>query len=179
MLPRRRSIFRIWNGCGNVHQRRDVANRTDVDLAARKESHGAAEVDGEAALHAAEDHAFDAVAGFEFLFQLVPGRFAARAVARQHRFAGRILDAVDVDFDGVADVEVGLLAGRCELAQRHAAFALKADVNHGHVILDSRNGALHHLAFEGFVFAAEAFVEEGREIVAGRECGTCHEYRVS
>ena len=53
-----------------------------------QEGHGAAEVDGEAALHAAEDHAFDAVAGCEFLFELVPGGFAARAVARQHRFAG-------------------------------------------------------------------------------------------
>ena len=35
--------------------------------------------------------------------------------------------------------------------------------------------ALHHLAFEGFVLAAEAFVEEGREIVAGRECRGRHE----
>ena len=144
-----------------------------------QEGHGAAEVDGEAALHAAEDHAFDAVAGFEFLLELVPRGFAAGAVARQHRFAGAVLDAVDIDFDLVADLEVGLLARRCELAQRNAAFALQADVDHGHVILDPRNGALHHLAFEGFVLAAEAFVEEGREIVAGRECRGRHKVCVS
>src|SRR6185437_7878173 len=54
-----------------------------------------------------------------------------------------------------------------------------ADVDDGHVILDARNGALHHLAFEGFVLAAEAFVEEGREIVAGRECRGRHECLVS
>ena len=78
-----------------VHQRLDVADRADVDLAAGKEGDGAAEVDGEAALDPAEDHALDAVAGFEFLFELVPRGFAAGAVARQHRFAGGILDPVD------------------------------------------------------------------------------------
>ncbi len=51
-------------GLRQVHQRPDVADRADVDLAARQEGHGAAEVDGEAALHAAEDHALDAVAGW-------------------------------------------------------------------------------------------------------------------
>ena len=64
-----------------VHQRADVADRADVDLAAGQEGHGAAEVDGEAALDPAEDHAVDAVAGFEFLLELVPGGFAAGAVA--------------------------------------------------------------------------------------------------
>ena len=38
-----------------AHQRGDVAHRTDVDLAARQEGHGAAEVDGEAALDPAVD----------------------------------------------------------------------------------------------------------------------------
>ena len=174
ILPRRRSIFRIWNGCGTSISGLDVADRPDVDLAARKEGDGAAEIDGEAALHPAEDHALDAVAGGEFALELVPGGFAARAVARQHRFAGRILDPVDVDLDLVADLHVGLLARRGELAQRDPALALQADVDDGHVILDARDLARHHLAFEGFVLAAEAFVEEGREIVAGRECGCRH-----
>ena len=40
-----------------VHQRRDVADRTDVDLRARQEGHGAVEVDGEAALDLVEDDA--------------------------------------------------------------------------------------------------------------------------
>ena len=101
-----------------VHQRLDVADRADVDLASGKEGHGAAKVDGEAALDAAEDHAVDAVAGLEFLLELVPRGFAARAVARQHRFALRVLDAVDIDLDLVADLELGLLARRGKLAQR-------------------------------------------------------------
>ena len=121
-----------------VHQRADVAHRADVDLAAGQEGHGAAEVDGEAALDPAEDHAVDALALFEFLLELVPGGFAAGAVAAQHRFALRILDAVDIDFDFVADLELGLLARRGEFAQRDAAFALQADVDDREVILDRR-----------------------------------------
>ena len=74
----------------------------------------------------------------EFLLQLVPGGFAAGAVAAEHRFALRILDAVDIDFDFVADVELGLLARRGEFAQRDAAFALQADVDDRQVILDAR-----------------------------------------
>jgi len=157
-----------------VHQRTDVADRADVDLAAGQESDGAAEVDGEAALHSPEDHALDAVAGLEFLFELVPGGFAAGTVARQHRFAGAILDPVDIDLDLVADLELRFLAGSGELAKRHSALALQSDVDHRKIILDARDDALHHLAFEGFVLAAEAFVEELREIVAGRECRGRH-----
>ena len=42
-----------------MHQRGDVADRADVDLAARQEGHGAVEIDGEAALDLVEDDAFD------------------------------------------------------------------------------------------------------------------------
>ena len=41
----------------DVHQRGDVADRADVDLAARQEGHGAVEIDGEAALDLVEDDA--------------------------------------------------------------------------------------------------------------------------
>src|SRR6185369_1998524 len=157
-----------------VHQRLDVAHRADVNLRTGQEGDGAAEIDGEAALDPAEDHALDAVAGRELALELVPRGFAARAVARQHRFAGRIFDPIDIDLDLIADLELGLLARSCEFAQRDPALRLQADVDDGHVVLDARDGALHHLAFKGFVFAAEAFVEEGREIVAGRECRGRH-----
>ena len=108
----------------DFHQRADVADRADVDLAAGQEGHGAAEVDGEAALDSAEDHAFDAVAGLENSFsRLVPCGFAAGAVARQHRFAMRILDPVDIDLDGVADVK-SRLSGPA-LRTRAAALGLR------------------------------------------------------
>ena len=57
MLPRRRSILRIWKGSSLLSKRRDVAHRADVDLAARQERDRAAEIDREAALDPAEDRA--------------------------------------------------------------------------------------------------------------------------
>src|SRR3546814_19005517 len=67
------------------HQRGHVTHRADIDLAARQERHRARKIDGEAALHAAEDHAFDALLGFKLLFKRVPCGFAAGAVASKQR----------------------------------------------------------------------------------------------
>jgi hypothetical protein len=139
-----------------------------------QEGDGAGQVDGEAALHAAEDHALDARGAGELGLELVPGGFAAGTVARQHRLAMHVLDAVDIDLDGVADLQIGLLAGRCELAEPDAAFGLQADVDDGHVVLDTGDGALDDAAFEAFVLAAERFIEERREILAGRVCRSGH-----
>src|SRR5690606_2346213 len=44
-----------------VHERGDVADRTDVDLRTRQEGDGAVQIDGEAALDLVEDDAFDAL----------------------------------------------------------------------------------------------------------------------
>ena len=93
-------------GLRRVHQRADVADRADVDLAARQEGHGAAEVDGEAALHPAEDGALDRLVLVERLLEAGPALLAAGLLARQHRLAQRVLDALEVDLDGVADLEL-------------------------------------------------------------------------
>ena len=89
-----------------------------------------------------------------------------------------VLDAVDIDLDLVADVELGLLAGGSEFAQRHAPFGFEADVDDGHVVFDAGDGAFDDLAFKAFVFAAEMFVEERREIVAGGICRSGHKKSV-
>ena len=94
-----------------VHQRRDVADRADVDLRARQEGHRAVEIDGEAALDLVEDDAVDLLVVVEGLLELAPAFLAARLVARQHGFAERILDAVEEHLDLVADLEVALAAG--------------------------------------------------------------------
>ena len=73
----------------------------------------------------------DLLVVLERLFQLAPAFLAARLVARQHRFAERILDAFEIDFDGVADFDLGVAAGAGEFAQRHAAFGFQADVDDG------------------------------------------------
>src|SRR5208337_328551 len=67
----------------HVHQRRDVAHRPDVDLAARQKGHGAVEVDGEAALDLVEDDALDLLVLLEGLLELDPALLAAGLVARQ------------------------------------------------------------------------------------------------
>ena len=105
----------------HVHQRADVAHRADVDLAARQEGHGAVEVDGEAALDLVEDHALDALVGLERLLELDPALLAARLVARQHRFAERVLDALDIDLDLVADLDRPVAAGAGEFLEGDAA----------------------------------------------------------
>ena len=115
----------------HVHQRRDVADRTDVDLRARQEGHRAIEIDGEAALDLIEDDALDLLLGVEGLLELAPAFLAARLVARQHRFTERVLDALEIDLDLVADLEIVCRPGAREFAQRDAAFGLEADVDDG------------------------------------------------
>ena len=168
-------------GLRNVHQRGDIAHGADIDLAAGQERDGAVEIDGEAALDAAEDHAFDALAFAEFIFQLVPCGFAACAVARQHRFAIGILDPVDIDFDFVADLQAMVLTGGGELAQRHAAFRLQTDVDDGLVVFDCSDRALDDAAFESAVNgsgAAQRFVEKCRKIIAAGKCRRGHKSNV-
>src|ERR1700742_906004 len=68
-----------------AHQRADVAHRADVDLRARQEGRGAAQVDGEAALHAPDDRAhYRLVLGVD-AFQAGPGLLAAGLVAADDR----------------------------------------------------------------------------------------------
>ena len=147
----------------DVHQRRDVADRADVDLTARQEGHGAVEIDGEAALDLVEDDAGDLLVVLERGFQLAPAFLAPRLVARQHRFAERVLDALQIDFDLVADLEIGLASGPGEFAQRHAAFGLQTDVDDGHVFFDADDLALDDGTFLQ-VSAAECFVEQLGEV---------------
>ena len=93
-----------------AHQRADVAHRADVDLAAGQEGHGAAEVDGEAALDPAEDHAVDALLRLERLLEVGPGLLAPRLLARQDDGAVAVLVALDEELDDVAGLDLGLLA---------------------------------------------------------------------
>ena len=132
----------------HVHQRRHVADRPDVDLRARQEGHGAVEIDGEAALDLIEDDAGHLLLIVEGLLQLAPAFLAPRLVARQHRFAERVLDALKVDLDGVADLDVGLAAGGGEFAQCDAPFGFGADVDDGHILFDADDLALDDGAFQ-------------------------------
>ena len=150
-----------------VHQRADIAHRAHIDLAAGKERDGAVEIDGEAALDAAEDHAFDAGDFVEGALELAPAFLAARLVARQHGFAERVLDALEIDLDLVADRDLGRDARHGEFFERHAAFGLQADIDHGEIVFDRHDRAGDDGAF-GRRAADEALFQHGREIVAAR-----------
>src|SRR5580658_11519 len=137
----------------DVHQRRDVAHRADVDLAARQERHRAVEIDGEAALDLVEDDAIDLLALLERLLELDPAFLAARLVARDDGLAERVLDALEIDLDLVADLRGGIAAMIGEFLQRDPAFGLQTDVDQRHVFFDRDDAAFDDRAFEGFVLA--------------------------
>ena len=150
----------------DIHQRADVADRADVDLAARQEGDGAFEVDGEAALDAAEDHAFDALVRIRHLLEAGPGFLAAGLVTRQNGLAHRILDALQVDFDGVADLDFRRLARLGEFLDGDLAFGLQTDIDDRKVVLDGDDAALDHTAFGGGVVGI-ALGEERFEVFTG------------
>ncbi len=130
-----------------VHQRADIAHWPNVDLRAREKCHGAIQIDGEAALDAAEDHAGDALFIVEGLLQTNPAFLAAGLVAAQHRFAERIFDALQIDLDRVADIDVRRLARHREFLEGHTAFGLQSDIDDGEIILDGDDGAADDRAF--------------------------------
>ena len=99
--------FQDLEGLLIVHQRRHVADRTNVDLRTRQEGHGAVEIDGEAALDLIEDDALHLFVVLEGLFELAPAFLAARLVAREHGFAERIFNPFEIDLDGIADLDLG------------------------------------------------------------------------
>jgi len=149
-----------------AHERADVAHRADVDLRARQEGRGAAQVDGEAALNAAHDRTHDGFVLFVDAFQTGPGFFATGLVAADHRFAHGVFDALEEDLDGVAHLQ-GRLAvfADAEFLHRHATFGLQTDVDDGEVLFDADHGALDDGAFHE-VTAAHRGVEQRGEIVA-------------
>lgn len=155
-----------FEGLRVVHQRGHVADRTDVDLRTRQEGDGAVEIDGEATLDLVEDDAFDAFAGFELHFQAHPAFFAASLFARENSFAKRVFDALNVDFDFVADLERAVLGLRAEFLQSDAAFDLQTDVDNGDVLFDGRDDALGNIAF-GKIGLREGFFEKRCEIITG------------
>src|SRR6266702_2033930 len=148
-----------------VHQRRNVADRTDVDLRARQERHGTVEVDGEAALDLVEDDASDLFVVLERLLKLAPALFAAGLVTRQHGFAECVLDAIEEHFHLVADLDLAVTARAGKFAQRDAALGLQANVDDGHVLFNC-----NHLALDdGALLQAatcEGLVEHRGEIIA-------------
>ena len=84
-----------------------------------------------------------------------------------HGLAERILDALDIDLDLVADLERPVAAGAGEFLERDAAFGLQTDVDDRDILLDRDD-----LALDDGPFAERRtrrrFIEKRGEILAGR-----------
>ena len=154
-----------------AHQRAHIAHRTDIDLRAGQEGHGAAEIDGEPALDAAIDRAVDAHLRFERLLERGPGLLAAGLLARQHDRAVTVLVPLDEQLDDVAGLHFRLGAGRAEFLEGNAALALQTDIDDGEFVGQANDAASDDGAVKAAVLA-EGLVEQGRKIFVGtRGCG--------
>ena len=148
-----------------AHQRADVADGADIDLAAGQERDGAAEVDGEAALDPAVDRAIDALLRFERLFKIGPRLFAAGLFTRQDDRTILVFVAFDIKLDHVAGLDVRLGAGRAKFLQGNTALGLQADIDDGEFVGQANNPAGDDGAVKASV-CAECFVEKRGEIFA-------------
>ena len=162
----------------HVHERSDVADRPDIDLRTRKKCHRAIEVDREAAFHLIENDARDLLIALEGLLELAPAFLPARLVAREYRLAERVLDALQVNLDRIADLELVLAARARELAQRHAAFGLQADIDDREVFLNADNDSLDDRAFLEIALM-EGLLEHTGKIFARRRGGSGSNHELS
>src|SRR5262249_33711969 len=101
---------------------------------------------------------------------LAPAFPPPRLVAREHRFAERILDAFQINFDGIADLDLGRPSRTCEFAQRDPAFGLQADIDDGHVLLDPDNRPFDDGSFLQMTIA-KRFLDHAGEVFARRRGG--------
>ena len=150
-----------------VHERGDVAHRTDVDLAPRQEGYRTVEIDGEAALDLVEDDAGDLLVLAEGFLELHPALFAPGLFAGEHRLAERVLDALEIDLDDIADLEARLPPGDPEFLDRDPALGLQADIDDREILLDADDGPFYDAALDQRV-GFEGLDQEGGKIFFGR-----------
>jgi hypothetical protein len=149
-----------------AQERRDVAHGTDIHLASGQESHGAVQVDGEAALDAVEDDAGHALIRLEALLELRPGFFSPRLLARDLRLAVLVLHPLEVDLDGVAGLDLRRPPRRGEFLERHAPFGFEPDIDQHLIVLDGEDDAFDDRPLESSA-AAERLIEQRCEALLG------------
>ena len=119
-----------------VFQIRRIANRAYVDQRARQERPNVVDLDREAAFDAAGDDADDDFLFLEGRLQPRPGSRALGFFARQAGLAGAVLDAVQGDFDGLADGDLDFALFILELIGGDDRFGFQSDIDDDVVLAD-------------------------------------------
>ena len=165
MLPRRRSILRIWNGwltfISGVTSR--IGRMSTCERGRNATAPSRSTVKPPLTWLKMTPVTFSLF--LKARLELAPALFAPRLVARQHRLAERVLDALQIDFDGVADLDFVAPAGTLEFLERDAPLGLQADVDDREVLLDADDGPLDDGPFRQ-IAAAEGLFEQGGEVFA-------------
>ena len=90
-----------------------------------------------------------------------------------------VFHALEINFDDVADLDLGSLAGDGEFLEGDAAFGFETNVDQYHVVLDGDHMALDDRAFEAGG-STERFIEEGGKALLGSGLGVnCRSHRLS
>ena len=163
MLPRRLLNLMILNLSLSPISAFEVAHRAQVDLRAGQERLHA-DVDGEAALHAREDHALDGLVGLVGLADVVPDLEPVGLLLGEHDAAVFVLGLLDQDVDHVADVTSRCASLVHELPAVDQAFGLEADVHLDVVVVHGEDAAVDDLAL--LDLAAFALEEVGEALAA-------------
>src|SRR5262245_15832258 len=122
-------------------ERGRIADRAHVDERARQERADEVHVDGEAAAYAAADHARDDLTLLERLLEARPRARALGLLARQPRLAETVLDGIERDLYGVADLHFELAALVEELFGRDDGLRFQSRVDDHHVLVHAHHGA--------------------------------------
>jgi hypothetical protein len=141
----------------------EVLDRAEIDLRAREERLDA-DVDGEAALDAADDRTLDGLVLLDSLGDLVPCAHEIRLLLGELEQAVFFAHLVEVDVNNVSHLDRELALIIDELGLLDGAFGLVADVHGDQLIADPDDRALDHALFaDGLV--VEELVEEVLEVV--------------
>ncbi len=122
-----------------------VADRLDVDLAARQEGLDAEHVDDHATLGAGLDKALDDLVVLEGLVDAVPGLQRAGFAVGKHQLALLVLGGLYIDLHLVADLDVGIIA---ELGHGDDTLALAADGDDDLALVDRGDLTFDHFVLD-------------------------------
>src|SRR6185312_6708614 len=118
-----------------------VAHWAHIDQRARQERADILDVDGEAALDLAGNHAADGFFLVERLLQVVPHHGTLGLLARKLGLAETVFQSLEGHLDLVADLDFQLTLLVLELLDRDNTFTLQAGIDHDHVIADFNDDA--------------------------------------